>query len=54
MYRTIIILVALYGCEIWSLTLGGKHRFIVFENRMLRRLFRSNRRLGKVEQCGAS
>jgi hypothetical protein len=38
-YKTIILLVVLYGCETWSLTLREEHRLRVFENRMLRRLF---------------
>ena len=38
-YRTIIFLVVLYGCETWSLTLREEHRLRVFENRMLRRIF---------------
>ena len=38
-YRTIISLVVLYGCETWSLTLREEHRLRVFENRMLRRIF---------------
>jgi hypothetical protein len=29
----------LYGCEAWFLILREKHRFRVFENRMLRRMF---------------
>jgi hypothetical protein len=37
-YKTIILPVILYGCEIWSLTLREKHRLRVFENRMLRRI----------------
>jgi hypothetical protein len=39
MYRTIILLVVLYGCETWSLTLREEHRLRVFENRVLRRIF---------------
>jgi hypothetical protein len=35
-YRTIILLVALYGCETWSLTLRKEYRLRVFENRVLR------------------
>jgi hypothetical protein len=35
----IILLVVLYGCETWSLTLREEHRLRVFENRMLRRIF---------------
>jgi hypothetical protein len=38
-YRTIILPVVLYGCEIWSLTLREKSRLRVFENRVLRRKF---------------
>jgi hypothetical protein len=38
-YKTIILPVALYGCETWSLTLREKHRMSVFENRVLRRIF---------------
>jgi hypothetical protein len=38
MYRTIILLVVLYGCENWSLTLREKHRPRVFENRVLRKI----------------
>jgi hypothetical protein len=38
-YRTIILLVVLYGCETWSLTLRGDPRLRVFENRVLRRIF---------------
>jgi hypothetical protein len=36
--RNIILPVVLYGCEIWSLTLREKHRFKVFENRVLRKI----------------
>jgi hypothetical protein len=38
-YKTIILPVVLYGCETWSLSLRKKHRFRVFENRVLRRIF---------------
>jgi hypothetical protein len=38
-YKTIILLVVLYGCETWSLTLREEHRLRVFENRMLRKVF---------------
>ena len=38
-YRTIILPVALYGCETWSLTLREERRLRVFENRVLRRVF---------------
>jgi len=42
-YRTIILPVVLYGCETWSLTLREERRLRVFENRVLRRVFRSKR-----------
>jgi hypothetical protein len=35
--KIIILPLVLYGCEIWSLTLREEH--IVFENRVLRRIF---------------
>jgi hypothetical protein len=35
----IILPVALYGCEAWSLTLREGCRLRVFENRVLRRIF---------------
>jgi hypothetical protein len=38
-YKTIIQLVVLYGCETWSLTLREEHRLRVFENRVLRKMF---------------
>jgi len=38
-YRTIILSIVLYGCEIWSLTLRETRRMRVFENRVLRRIF---------------
>jgi hypothetical protein len=39
-YRTLILSVVLYGCETWSLTLREEHRLRVFENRVLRRVYR--------------
>jgi len=39
LYRTIILPLVLYGCETWSLTLREEHRLMLFENRMLRRIF---------------
>jgi hypothetical protein len=42
-YKTIILLVVLYGCETWSLTLREEHRLRVFENRVLRRIFGTER-----------
>ena len=38
-YRTIIFLVVLYGCETWSLTLRKELRLRVFEDTLLRRVF---------------
>jgi hypothetical protein len=38
-YKTIILLVVLYGCETWSLKLREEHRLRVSENRVLRRIF---------------
>jgi hypothetical protein len=38
-YQTIILPVVLYGCETWSLTLREEYRLVVFENRVLRRIF---------------
>jgi hypothetical protein len=42
-YKTLILLVVLYGCGTWSLNLGEEHRLRVFENRVLRRIFGPNR-----------
>jgi hypothetical protein len=33
-YKTVISLLLLYGCETWSLTLKEEHRLRVFENRV--------------------
>jgi hypothetical protein len=38
-YKTIILPVALYGCETLSLTVGKEHKLRVFENTVLRRIF---------------
>ena len=38
-YRTIILLVVLYGCETWSVILREECRLKVFENGVLRRIF---------------
>jgi hypothetical protein len=37
-YKTVISLV-LYGCETWSVILREEYRLMVFENRVLRRIF---------------
>ena len=42
-YSNIILPVVLYGCETWSLTLREERRLMVFENRVLRRIFGPNR-----------
>jgi hypothetical protein len=38
-YRTKILPVVLFGCETWSLKLREEQRLMVFENRVLRRIF---------------
>jgi hypothetical protein len=38
-HTMIILLVLLYGCETWSLTLWEEYKLRVFENRVLRRIF---------------
>jgi hypothetical protein len=42
-YRTVMLLVVLYGCEALSVTLREEHSLRVFENRVLRRIFGSKR-----------
>jgi hypothetical protein len=42
-YITIILPVVLYRCAVWSITLREKQRLRVFENRVLRRIFRPKR-----------
>jgi hypothetical protein len=42
-YKTVITLLVLYGCETWSLTLREELRLRVSENKMLRRIFGHNR-----------
>jgi hypothetical protein len=42
-YRTVILPVVLYECDTWSLTLGEENGLRVFENRVLRRIFRPKR-----------
>jgi hypothetical protein len=43
MLRHNILLVVLYECETWSLTLREEHRLKVFEYRVLGRIFGPNR-----------
>jgi hypothetical protein len=38
-YKTIILLLVLYGCENWSPTLREEYRLRIYENRVLRRIF---------------
>jgi len=42
-YRAIILLVVLYGCETWSLKLRKERRLKLLENRVLRRKFGTKR-----------
>jgi len=42
-YRTIILPVVLCGCETWSLILREERKLRVFENMVLRRIFRTRR-----------
>jgi hypothetical protein len=42
-YKTIILPVVVYVCEIWYLTLREEHRLRMFESRVLRRIFESKR-----------
>jgi hypothetical protein len=52
-YTTIILPVVLYGCETFSLTLKEEDRLRVFENRVLKRIFRLKRMRSRdgVENC---
>jgi hypothetical protein len=38
--KPVILPVVLYGCETWSLILREEYRLRVFENRVLKRIFR--------------
>ncbi|KAJ4428760.1 hypothetical protein ANN_25753 [Periplaneta americana] len=42
-YKTVILPVLLYGCETCTLTLREEHRFRVFENKVLRKIFGAKR-----------
>ena len=42
-YKTIILLVVLFGCETWSFTLREERWLRVFGNRVLRRIFEPKR-----------
>jgi hypothetical protein len=39
MYKIKILPEIYYRCETWSLTLREEHRLMVFENRVLRKIF---------------
>jgi hypothetical protein len=39
----VVLLVVLYGCETWSLTLREEHGMRVFENKVVRRNFEPKR-----------
>ena len=41
--KSIILLIALYGCKTWSLSLTDERRLRVFENRILKQIFPSKR-----------
>jgi len=40
MCRTVILHAVLYGCETWSVTLREERRLRVYENGVLREIFR--------------
>jgi hypothetical protein len=42
-YKTIIFPVVLCGCETWSVMLGEEYRLGMFENRVLKRIFKPKR-----------
>jgi hypothetical protein len=42
-YKSTVLPVVLYGCEIWYLTLREEHRLGMYKNRVLRRIFESKR-----------
>ena len=48
MYVTLLLPVVMYGCETWLLTSREERRLMLFENRVLRRIFRPR----KVEVTG--
>ena len=50
-HNTVMLSVVLYGCETWSLTLKEEQRFRVLEEKVLRYMSRSYRRMEKVTQC---
>ncbi|KAJ4431422.1 hypothetical protein ANN_20019 [Periplaneta americana] len=42
-YKTVMLLVVLYGCESWTLTLREERRLRVFETKVLRKIFGAKR-----------
>jgi hypothetical protein len=42
-FTAMVINIARYGCETWSIILMKEHRLRVFENRVLRRIFGTHR-----------
>jgi hypothetical protein len=42
-YKPIILLLVLYGCETWPFTLREEHGLRMFESRVLRRIIRPKR-----------
>jgi len=48
-YSTVILPLVLYGCATWSLTLREEHGLSLFENIVLRKMFRSKRDEGTRE-----
>jgi hypothetical protein len=42
--KSVVLSVVVYGCEAWSVTLRGECRFKVYENKVLRRIFRPKKK----------
>jgi hypothetical protein len=38
-YKTVILPIVVYGCKTWSLTLREEYNLMVFENKVLRKIF---------------
>jgi len=49
-YGTVILSVVLYGCKTWSLTLRKELRLMVFDNRVLKKIF-GPKTDGVTEEC---
>ncbi|KAJ4447600.1 hypothetical protein ANN_09607 [Periplaneta americana] len=50
-YKTVVLPVALYGCETWTLTLREEQRLGVLENKILRKIFGAKRYEENGESC---